>query len=611
MKWIKKSVLFILIDTLIILGSTISVSFLFNDSSALLSESAYLFFLFWSTFMISFYLFHLYSRSWKFAGNDEFKRILKGALLSIILIGFIQMILNFVQFMTLSIQIILLTWLIIVTGLYSLRLVLGAIQDNRGQLNKKGKRTLIIGAGKAGLLVLKELRKNVNSPLYPIAFIDDDLEKQHFDFYGVSVAGTRKEMVHVIQQYKIETVIIAIPAAPGSVITKIMNICKDHNVEVKILPRIIDIVNGQISFNMIREVKVEDLLGRPPIKLDLLGISSYVKDRTILITGAGGSIGSEICRQLSDFEPKKLLLLGHGENSIYTIEKELSQKFPHLLFETIIADIQDRKRMEEIFLFYRPNVVFHAAAHKHVPLMETNPIEAIKNNIFGTKNVAECAHKYHAEKFIQISTDKAVNPTSVMGVTKRIAELVIQHLSTQSNTHFVAVRFGNVLGSRGSVIPLFKKQIEEGGPVTVTHPHMTRYFMTIPEAVQLVLQAGSLAEGGEIFILDMGKPVKISELAKNLIRLSGLTPDQDIQIIYTGIRPGEKLYEELFTSEEGNTGSTHQLIFIAQPADFSKMNLPSLLEELENAIYTDTSTSTIKEIKCLINKIVPSYQSNA
>jgi FlaA1/EpsC-like NDP-sugar epimerase len=607
LKWFKKSVLSILMDTLIILGSAIVASFLFNDSSAILTETAYLFFTFWSTFMIGFYLFHLYSRSWKFAGTDEFKRILKGAFLSMMIIGFIQLILNAVQVMTLSVQMILLTWLIIVTGLYSLRLVLGAIQDNRGELNEKGKRTLIVGAGKAGLLVLKELRKNVNSPLYPIAFIDDDLEKQHFSFYGVIVAGTRKEMVHVIKQYKIETVVIAIPSAPGSEITKIMNICKDHNIEVKILPRIIDIVNGRISLNMIRKVEVEDLLGRPPIKLDLLGISNYVKDRTVLITGAGGSIGSEICRQLSDFEPKKLLLLGHGENSIYTIENELKRKFPHLLFETIIADIQDRKRIEEIFLFHRPNVVFHAAAHKHVPLMEANPIEAIKNNVFGTKNVAECAHKYHAEKFVQISTDKAVNPTSVMGATKRIAELVIQHLSQQSNTHFVAVRFGNVLGSRGSVIPLFKKQIKEGGPVTVTHPDMTRYFMTIPEAVQLVLQAGALAEGGEIFILDMGKPVKISELAKNLIRLSGLTPDEDIQIIYTGIRPGEKLYEELFTSEEGNSGSTHQLIFIAKPTDFSEMDLPSLLGELESAVYTEKNSITVKEIKYLIKQIVSTY----
>lgn len=607
----KKIVLYMLMDTFIILGSAAGVSLLFHEGqTGFLAETAVFFFLLWGTFMGGFYWSHLYHRSWKFAGTDEFKRILKGAFLSLVMIGVILAFLYSSPWISLSAQTVLVTWFITITGIFVLRLLLGAYLDNKGKLNKDGKRTLIVGAGKAGLLVLKELRKTIDSPLYPVAFIDDDLEKQDLEFYGVVVAGTRKELEKVIHQYNIELVIIAIPSAPGSDITEIMNICKKNHIEVKILPRIMDIINGRISLNTIREVKVEDLLGRPPIHLDLIGISGYVKNKTILITGAGGSIGSEICRQISEFHPKKLLLLGHGETSIYTIEKELAKQHPHLLVETIIADIQDRKRIEDVFSAHRPHVVFHAAAHKHVPLMEENPLEAVKNNVFGTQNVAECAHRYQAEKFVQISTDKAVNPTSIMGVTKRAAELIIQDLSQQSSTHFVAVRFGNVLGSRGSVIPLFKQQILEGGPVTVTHPDMTRYFMTIPEAVQLVIQAGALANGGEIFILDMGEPVKISELAKNLIRLSGLVPGEDIQIHYTGVRPGEKLYEELFTDEEGTAGSSHELLFIAKPTEFSGEELHAALAKLKGAVYTENSELRMDEVKSLLKKLVPTYQPN-
>jgi len=483
------------------------------------------------------------------------------------------------------------------------------IQESNGNKNIKGKKTLIVGAGDAGILVLKELKRSIDSPLYPTAFIDDNSEKLNLRILGIPVVGTRKNIGDIVKRYKIQVVIIAIPSAQGSEITHIVNICKEHNVEVKIFPRISDIINGRITLNMIREVRVEDLLGRPPIELDLLSISGYITDKIVLITGAGGSIGSEICRQVSNFNPKTVLLLGHGENSIYSIEKEIKQRFPLLSTKSIIADIQDRKRMEHVFSTYRPHVVFHAAAHKHVPLMENNPTEAIKNNIFGTRNVAECAHKYQAEKFVQISTDKAVNPTSIMGVTKRIAELVIQSVNERSNTHFSTVRFGNVLGSRGSVVPLFKQQILDGGPVTVTHPDMTRFFMTIPEAVQLVIQAGALEKEGEIFVLDMGKPVNISDLAKKLITLSGLTPDKDIQIKYTGIRPGEKLYEELFTKEEGSIASKHQLIFISKPADLSKLDLYSLLSQLEDLVYADKVHGSADDIKLLLKQIVPTYQA--
>lgn len=604
-----KIMLCVLMDSLIIFGSIVSSLFLSDTHSAWFwPYSALFFFLIWGALIGGFYWSRLYHRSWKFSGTDEFKRIMKGVFFSLVLISIILTLFYSSFFSFLAFQTVLVSWFLSVIGIFSLRLLLGSYLDNKGKLNKNGKRTLIVGAGKAGLLVLKELRKTIDSPLYPVAFIDDDPEKQNLEFYGVVVAGTRKDLNNIIGQHKIELVIIAIPSAPGSDLTTIVKICKKNQVEVKILPRILDIINGCISLNMIREVKVEDLLGRPPIQLDLIGISSFLLNKTVLITGAGGSIGSEIGRQICQFHPKKLLLVGRGETSIYLITKELKERYPALLFEAVVADIQDRKRMEYVFSLHRPDVVFHAAYHKHVPLMESHPLEAIKNNIFGTKNVAECAHKYKAEKFVQISTDKAVNPTSMVGVTKRAAELMIQELSQHSSTHFTAVRFGNVLGSRGSVVSLFKQQIQEGGPVTVTHPDITRYFMTIPEAVQLVIQAGALANGGEIFVLDMGKPVKISDLAKNLICLSGLTPGNDIPIHYTGIRPGEKLFEELFTAEEGMAGSSHELLFIAKPADFSKGSFLSCLAELQKAVYAEKSEENIKEIKLLLKKLVPTYQ---
>lgn len=503
---------------------------------------------------------------------------------------------------------LLLIWLFISHGVISYRLLLWMYQESKGNKNISGKETLIIGAGNAGILVLKELKKSIDSPLYPIAFIDDDPKMLNLHILGIPVVGTRENIGEMILKYNIKVVIIAIPSALGSEITQIVNKCKEHGVEIKIFPRVSDIINGRISLNTIREVRVEDLLGRPPIKLDLLSISNYIKGRVVLISGAGGSIGSEICRQVANFNPQTIILLGHGENSIYLIEKEIKQTYPHLSIETVIADIQDRKRMEHVFSTYHPQVVFHAAAHKHVPLMEYNPTEAIKNNIFGTKNVAECADKYGAEKFVQISTDKAVNPTSIMGATKRIAELVIQSLNEKSSTNFSIVRFGNVLGSRGSVVPLFKQQIREGGPITVTHPDMTRFFMTIPEAVQLVLQAGTLDKEGEIFVLDMGQPVKISDLAKKMIALSGLTLDKDIQIKYTGMRPGEKLYEELFTDEEGSKASKHELIFISRPADFSNTQLTSLLRQLEDMLYTGAEHIKPEDLKMILKQMVPTYQ---
>jgi FlaA1/EpsC-like NDP-sugar epimerase len=392
------------------------------------------------------------------------------------------------------------------------------------------------------------------------------------------------------------------PSAKRVQITEIINICKLTGAKVKIIPSINDFIRGRVAVKSLRNVEVEDLLGREPVMTDLEGIANYVSDKVVLVTGAGGSIGSELCRQISSFNPSSLLLLGHGENSIYTIEMELRTKFPDVHLETVIADIQDRGRMDDVFRKFRPQVVFHAAAHKHVPLMERNPSEAVKNNVFGTRNVADCADKYKAERFVMISSDKAVNPSSIMGATKRIAEMYIQSINTISETQFVAVRFGNVLGSRGSVIPRFKDQIAAGGPVTVTHPDMVRYFMTIPEAVQLVIQAGSFAKGGEIFVLDMGKPVRILDLAQDLIRLSGYEPNVDIEINFSGMREGEKLFEELLTDEEAVSSTQHERIYIGKPTQINRVELELQFKRIEKVIGENQHS-----IKDVIEHLVPFY----
>ncbi|MFS0836749.1 nucleoside-diphosphate sugar epimerase/dehydratase [Paenibacillus sp. 1P03SA] len=465
-------------------------------------------------------------------------------------------------------------------------------------------KALIIGAGDCGSIIAKELKQNQASIMTPVAFIDDDPRKQKSQIYGIPVVGNRQSIIDTVNKYEIHDIIIAIPSASKKELSAIIEICKATKANLKIIPILNDLISGKVSIKEIRDVEVEDLLGREPIKTDLKDIANYVEQKTVLITGAGGSIGSELCRQIAPFHPSKLLLLGHGENSIYTIEMELRSKFPELPIETLIADVQDRERIDLIFQRYGPQVVFHAAAHKHVPLMERNPSEAIKNNVFGTKNVAECADRYGAERFVLISTDKAVNPTSVMGTTKRIAEMLVQSLNTNSNTLFAAVRFGNVLGSRGSVIPRFKQQIKNGGPVTVTHPEMIRYFMTIPEAVQLVIQAGALAKGGEVFILDMGAPVKIYDLARDLIRLSGFEPEVDIRIEYSGIRPGEKLFEELLTDEEGISSTKHNRIFIGKPSSLQRSLLEFEIKKLEGVLKEEA------EVICgVLQDIVPTFRS--
>lgn len=445
------------------------------------------------------------------------------------------------------------------------------------------KRTLIVGAGSAGTMVARQLLNNNDTELIPIAFIDDNDKKHSLDILGIPVIGGINLIEVTVQQQNIDNIVIAIPSLSKKDLNTIFLECAKTKAKTQIIPMLEDIATGKVSVNKFRDVQVEDLLGREPVELDINSISEFITNKVVLVTGAGGSIGSEICRQISNYIPEKLILLGHGENSIYAIEMELRELYENsqIEFITEIADIQNPTKMMSIMSTYHPDVVYHAAAHKHVPLMERNPEEAVKNNLIGTMNVAKAAGWHGVETFVMISTDKAVNPTSVMGATKRLAEMSIQHMDKTSNTKFVAVRFGNVLGSRGSVIPLFKKQIQKGGPITITHPDMVRYFMTIPESSRLVIQAGALAKGGEIFVLDMGDPVKITDLATNLIKLSGSFVEE-IGIEFTGMRPGEKLFEELLKKDEIHEQQVYQKIYIGKSSEL-------YIEEIEEIVSTFSS----------------------
>lgn len=550
----------------------------------------------------------IYRRVWQYASIGELISIIKATAVSEIVFYTFHLTIQFKNpQIVVPRSIYILSWILISVGIAGSRLSWRMFRDNYLKIQPYHQRTLIFGAGKAGALIARELKHSTSSELYPVAFVDDDRAKHNLEVAGLPVLGGRDSILGVVEELNIQSIVIAVPTASKSETAKIIEICKGTKAKIQILPRVSDLISGNVSVNMIREVSVEDLLGRDQIQVDLEGIANYVTNQVVLVTGAGGSIGSELCRQVAPFNPKQLLLLGHGENSVYDITMELRKFFPTLAIEPVIADIQDRARISEIFDHYRPSVVFHAAAHKHVPLMEANPAEAVKNNIFGTRNLAECAHEYKAARFAMISTDKAVNPTSVMGVTKRVAELIVQGIDRTSQTKFAAVRFGNVLGSRGSVVPLFKQQIKDGGPVTVTHPDMVRYFMTIPEAVQLVIQAGALAHGGEVFVLDMGKPVKIADLAEDLIRLSGFDPDHDIRIIYTGIRPGEKLFEEILTNEEGIAATKHNRIFVGKPTDFSLDEFHFMVKKMEQLIAKKHAPGRGQEIKALLKQIVPTY----
>ncbi|MDA2736508.1 nucleoside-diphosphate sugar epimerase/dehydratase [Bacillus cereus group sp. Bc015] len=492
-------------------------------------------------------IYKLYNKAWEYASIGELKQIFKAITLSIIVTAIVQQIINH----DIYVRILAIAWMLHLLLIGGSRFVWRMFRDTYITKATDKKRTLIIGAGSAGTMVVRQLQHNKEADLYPIAFVDDDKNKQKLEIYNVPVVGTTNHIQEIVEDNDIEHIIIAIPSLNRNQINEIFEKCRKTKAKTQIVPMLEDLLDGKVSVNEFRDVQVEDLLGREPIQLDDAGIGEKIAGKTILVTGAGGSIGSEICRQVMKYKPAKIVLLGHGENSIYNIEMEMRVTYKDTVeITTEIADIQDRHKIFEIMEKHQPYIVYHAAAHKHVPLMERNPEEAVKNNIFGTKNVAEAADTFKVNTFVMVSTDKAVNPTNVMGATKRFAEMLVQHMaSVSTGTRFVAVRFGNVLGSRGSVIPLFKKQIQKGGPVTVTHPDMIRYFMTIPEASRLVIQAGTLARGGELFVLDMGDPVKIVDLAKNLITLSGYSIEE-IGIEFTGLRPGEKMYEELLNEGE-------------------------------------------------------------
>ncbi|ONG70999.1 hypothetical protein BKK42_17880 [Bacillus cereus] len=529
-------------------------------------------------------IYKLYNKAWEYASIGELKQIFKAITLSILVTAIVQQIINH----DIYVRILAIAWMLHLLLIGGSRFVWRMFRDTYITKAVDKKRTLIIGAGSAGTMVVRQLQHNKEADLYPIAFVDDDRNKQKLEIYNVPVVGTTNHIQEIVEDNDIEHIIIAIPSLNRNQINEIFEKCRKTKAKTQIVPMLEDLLDGKVSVNEFRDVQVEDLLGREPIQLDDAGIGEKIAGKTILVTGAGGSIGSEICRQVMKYKPAKIVLLGHGENSIYNIEMEMRVTYKDIVeITTEIADIQDRHKIFEIMKKHQPYIVYHAAAHKHVPLMERNPEEAVKNNIFGTKNVAEAADTFKVNTFVMVSTDKAVNPTNVMGATKRFAEMLVQHLAAVStSTKFVAVRFGNVLGSRGSVIPLFKKQIQKGGPVTVTHPDMVRYFMTIPEASRLVIQAGTLAKGGELFVLDMGDPVKIVDLAKNLITLSGYSIEE-VGIEFTGLRPGEKMYEELLNEGEIHPEQIFPKIHIGKAVLMDQSILREFMNDFEKMSKED------------------------
>lgn len=554
--------------------------------------------------LLIFWVFRLYHSLWQYASIAEVYRIAE-ACITVEVVHFLsnKMVGNMLPrscYFNAAIYLII----AICASRFMYRMIRTVLNKYRNI--KTSNNVMIIGAGEATNVIMREIQNSsylANSNIACI--IDDDRRKVGKYIRGVKVIGTRDKIKEAAKLYDIDEIIFAIPSASNEVKRDILNICKETDCTLKILPGVYQMVDGEINVNSIRNVDVLDLLGRDPIEVDIESIMGYVKDKVIMVTGGGGSIGSELCRQLVSHKPKQLIIFDIYENNAYDIQQELKINYPDANVVTLIGSIRNVSRLESVFAQYKPDIVYHAAAHKHVPLMEVSPDEAVKNNVVGTWNVAKMADKYGVKKFVMISTDKAVNPTNVMGATKRICEMIVQTYNEISKTDFVAVRFGNVLGSNGSVIPLFKKQIEAGGPVTVTDPNIIRYFMTIPEAVSLVLQAGAYAKGGEIFILDMGEPVKIDDLAKNLIRLSGYTLGVNMEIKYTGLRPGEKLYEELLMKEEGLQETDNKLIHIGKPIEFDKENFFDNLEKLKEEAYSETGN-----IRESLKKVVDTYHPN-
>ena len=554
--------------------------------------------------LLIFWLFRLYHSLWQYASIAEVYRIAEAC----IIVELVHFLSNKIMGNMLPRSCYFNAAIYLIIAICASRFMYRMIRTvlNKYRNIKTSNNVMIIGAGEATNVIMREIQSSsylANSNIACI--IDDDRRKVGKYIRGVKVIGTRDKIKEAAKLYDIDEIIFAIPSASNEVKRDILNICKETDCTLKILPGVYQMVDGEVNVDSIRNVDVLDLLGRDPIEVDIESIMGYVKDKVIMVTGGGGSIGSELCRQLVSHKPKQLIIFDIYENNAYDIQQELKINYPDANVVTLIGSIRNVSRLESVFAQYKPDIVYHAAAHKHVPLMEVSPDEAVKNNVVGTWNVARMADKYGVKKFVMISTDKAVNPTNVMGATKRICEMIVQTYNEISKTDFVAVRFGNVLGSNGSVIPLFKRQIEAGGPVTVTDPNIIRYFMTIPEAVSLVLQAGAYAKGGEIFILDMGEPVKIDDLAKNLIRLSGYTLGVNMEIKYTGLRPGEKLYEELLMKEEGLQETDNKLIHIGKPIEFDKENFFDNLEKLKEEAYSETGN-----IRESLKKVVDTYHPN-
>lgn len=560
------------------------------------------------SFTAVFFLFRLYDKLWRYADiEDFFYAGIASLSANLVFMSCMMIIGNESNGYDLGSRIFISFALMSTLFVMMFRIIyrLNKILERRNLARKARKRLMIIGAGEGALSVLSELSKTPGNEYIPVCIVDDDREKLNRRIAGVRVEGTTYEIAELCRKNDIEVILFTISQISVADKKRILDACADTHLEVKIIPNIYNLMTSGVPItSSIRQVEVEDLLGREPVVFDTEKYGKYIIGQTVLVTGGGGSIGSELCRQIAGLHPKHLIILDIYENNAYDIQQELIRKHgSELSFEVQIASVRDRKKLEHIFASRSIDVVFHAAAHKHVPLMETNPEEAVKNNVFGTLKLAETADKYHVKNFVQISTDKAVNPTNVMGASKRICEMIIQMMDKKSKTNFVAVRFGNVLGSNGSVIPLFKEQIRTGGPVTVTHPEIIRYFMTIPEAVSLVLTAGSIAKGGEIFILDMGEPVKIRVLAENLIRLSGFKPYEDIKIEYTGLRPGEKLYEELLLNEEGITKTDNKKIYIGRPIEFDNDMFLRNMKEL----YYAAKKNEKDEVEKLVAEIVPTF----
>lgn len=546
--------------------------------------------------------YRMYSTLWSFASIMDFFNVVKAVLISSVFqfIGIHMLAWPIPR----SFIVLYIGWLGIaaVFPRMMIRILRGGRRIPLQTIGKQAIPVMLIGAGEAGSIILQEFKNSKFVEKEIVCVIDDDPKKWGTFIHGVPVVGGRRKITQSVVRFGIQEIVLAIPTLKPHERKNIINICQQTGCKMSTLPGIYQLINCDVKVSMLRDVQIEDLLGREAVRTDLESIMSYVKDQKVMVTGGGGSIGSELCRQIADDQPKQLIIIDNYENAAYELQMELGRKHPELDVIVLIVSVQNRRKIREIFEQYKPDLVFHAAAHKHVPLMEYSPCEAIKNNVFGTMNVASEANRSGVKRMVLISTDKAVRPTNIMGASKRICEMVIQTYNQRSKTEYVAVRFGNVLGSNGSVVPLFKQQIREGGPVTVTHPDIIRYFMTIPEAVSLVLQAGAYAQGGEIFILDMGEPVKILDLAENMIRLSGLVPGEDIEIKFTGLRPGEKLYEELLIDDDNKKETANKRIFIGQPIKIDEAEFDEKMKELEKATFSED-----ENIRQVVKKLVPEY----